>query len=189
MNSEPLLPARRYLRWQDSRKLSRTALPLALRDWLLDSGSLTRRLQQACPGRFRVVVLDQGWARPTLDEARVLGVPLHRRCLVREVHLYCGDQPVVFARTLIPPRTLSGRHRQLAHLGERPLGAYLFADPGMRRGPVQVAAITPGSRLHAHAMQGQPGNDIIWGRRSIFRLNDRPLLVSEIFLPAMSECL
>jgi len=171
------------LRWREGRQLSRATPTESLRDWLLHTGSLTRRVQQACAGRFRVRVEMQGWARPRLDEYRALGLRWGRIALIREVHLLCDEQPWVFARTIIPVSTLRGRERRLAHLGSRPLGAVLFADPHMQRGPVEVACIRPGSKLFATAVKGlkrRPAE--IWGRRSVFRLGGKPLLVSEIFL-------
>lgn len=171
------------LRWREGGQLPRATPNAALRDWLLDTGSLTRRVQQACGGRFRVQVEMQGWGRPRLDEYRVLGLRIGRIALIREVHLLCDERPWVFARTVIPVSTLRGRQRRLAHLGSRPLGAVLFADPHMRRDPVQVARIPPGSTLFAVAVQGlkrRPAE--VWGRRSVFRLGGKPLLVSEFFL-------
>lgn len=157
-----------------------------LRDWLLDTGSLTRRVRGACAGRFQVRVESQRWERPRLDEYLALGLRIGRLAWVREVHLLCDDRPWVFARTVIPPRTLRGSRRRLANLGNRPLGALLFADPHMQRGPVEVARVARGSALFAAATQGAPGSpSALWGRRSVFRLGGRPLLVSEFFLPAL----
>ncbi len=171
------------LRWREGKQLSRATPTPALRDWLLDTGSLTRRVRHACAGRFSVRVESQGWGRPRLDEYLALGLRWGRIALIREVHLLCDERPWVFARTIIPVTTLRGRQRRLAHLGDRPLGAVLFADPHMQRGPVEVACIRPDSALFAAAVQGlkrRPAE--IWGRRSVFRLGGKPLLVSEIFL-------
>lgn len=171
------------LRWRQGRQLPRAVPDAALRDWLLDTGSLTRRVQQACAGRFRVRVEVQGWGRPRLDEYRALGLRFGRIALIREVHLLCDERPWVFARTIIPVTTLRGRQRRLAHLGSRPLGAVLFADPHMQRGPVEVTRIPPGSLLYAAASRGlkrRPAD--IWGRRSVFSLGGKPLLVSEFFI-------
>jgi len=171
------------LRWREGKQLSRLEPTPVLRDWLLHTGSLTRRVQQACAGRFRVRVEMQRWARPRLDEYRALRLRFGRIALIREVHLLCDEQPWVFARTVIPVSTLRGRQRRLAHLGSRPLGAVLFADPHMQRGPVEVACIRPGSKLFATAVKGLKRRPTeIWGRRSVFRLGGKPLLVSEIFL-------
>ena len=171
-------------RWQIHTPIARHGAPAELLDWLLDSTSLTRRLQETCQGKFRVIPLSQRWQRPMLNEAQALGVLPHELSFVREVHLLCDDRPWVFARTVIPVRTLTGPRRRLARLGKKPLGAMLFADPSMRRSGIEIAAIKPGQPIYLRAtacLQEPPA--VIWGRRSAFFLNHKPLLVSEIFLP------
>jgi len=173
-------------RWRSHRHWLRSSVPDTLRSWLLDKGSLTDRLKHCCRGRFSVRVVDEAWQRPQLDEARVLGIPVTALAWVRQVQLLCNGKPWVFARTVVPVTTLSGAQRQLACLGNRPLGAYLFADPGMQRSPVQLARIAHGSTLFEDAVQGLADKpQVIWGRRSVFRVGGKPLLVSEIFLPAI----
>jgi len=171
-------------RWQPYRCYRRSELPAELTAWLLDPASLTRRLQGLCAGEFRVRVLSQVRGRPRLDEARVLGMRRGGLAIIRQVQLLCNEHPRVYARTVIPISSLQGRLRRLASLGVRPLGAMLFADRGMRRGIVELARIRPGEMLYADAVRDSlQANGEIWGRRSIFRLAQKPLLVSEIFLP------
>ncbi len=165
------------------------AVPTAMGDWLFDRGSLTRRLQTASPQNFRVELVEQGWRRPMLNEAVRLGVSPDRMALLRQVYLFCDDRPVVFARTVIPVSTLSGAERHLGCLGNRPLGAVLFASPNMRRDEVEVACIRPGQRIFTRATQTldtQPAS--IWARRSVFYLSGKALLVSEVFLPEIAHC-
>lgn len=159
-------------------------LPTDLARWLFDPGSLTRRVRQCCPDRFQVRVLWQGWSRPSRDEALILHLRLDARAWTREVQLVCGNRAWVFARTLIPAVTLRGRGRRLTQLGSRPLGEVLFSDPGVQRGPMEIARIIAGQRLHWRAFAGfaEPP-ETIWGRRSVFRIDGQPLLVCEIFLP------
>ncbi|MFN2308276.1 MAG: chorismate lyase [Gammaproteobacteria bacterium] len=181
----PRRPARASaaLRWRQPKQLPRACPEPAPRDWLLDTGSLTRRLQARCTGRFQVRVVAQGWGRPRLDECRALGLRRPLYALIREVQLLCAGRPWVFARTIIPIGTLRGRERRLAQLGARPLGALLFADPHMRRGPLEVACVCAGQPLYHTAVQGLAAPPArIWGRRSVFRLGGKPLLVSEFFL-------
>ncbi|MEO6697718.1 MAG: chorismate lyase, partial [Gammaproteobacteria bacterium] len=171
--------------WRQPKRL-RTSVPASLWDWLLDPASLTRRLQQVC-GRFRVQVYRQGWRRTTLDEARALGLRAGIRVFIREVHLFCDEQPVVFARTVIPRYTLQGKYRRLTQLGNRSLGAVLFADKTLRRSDLEIAVIGERQFLFAPALalsSAKPAK--IWGRRSLFHLSNRPLLLSEIFLHDMS---
>jgi len=173
--------------WQSCRRLRRQALPQQWRHWLLDHSSLTRRLQSACGEGFRVELIAQRMATPMLSEARALGRPPTEIALVRQVHLLCGETPWVFARTVIPLPSLNGGLRRLAVLGNRPLGAVLFADPKMQRTPVEVARIDPRHRLYRMSGgRGSPGAPI-WGRRSVFYLHHNPLLVSEFFLPELQH--
>ncbi|SCZ64953.1 chorismate--pyruvate lyase family protein [Thiohalomonas denitrificans] len=162
--------------WQAANRLRRSALPPHLIGWLLDDSSLTRWLKQACNGRFAVRVLRQGWTVPMSCETAALKLPLRRRAMVREVLLLCDDVPWVFARTVIPKRTLGGPGGRLAFLGNRPLGELLFRDPRVRRGRLEVSRVTP-ALLGVESTQAP-----VWGRRSIFRLSERPLLVSEYFI-------
>lgn len=174
--------------WHAPRRLRHSAVPDTMWHWLLDPSSLTRRLQHCCPGHFRVQLLGQRRERPLPSEAHALGLTAGRHALIREVRLLCGDTPWVFARTIIPLATLTGRERRLGRLGSRPLGAVLFADASMRRGPLEVACISSGQPLFTLATHGLPnGPPTIWGRRSLFYLHEKPLLVCEVFLPGVGE--
>jgi chorismate--pyruvate lyase len=170
-----------------ARQCLRSTAPLAVWDWLLDPGSLTRRLQLACGTQFHVRVLRQGWGRPLASERQTLNIKRGERAVIREVRLMCGERPWVFARTVIPVRSLRGAQRRLAHLGSKPLGAALFADPHVHRGEVEVAHIGPDERLFARAVGTAPYHQAIWGRRSVFWSQGKSLLVSEIFLPALFQ--
>lgn len=177
----------RPLRWRAGATLPRSRLAPDTAEWLFSTGSLTRRVRAACAGRVAVQVVGQAWARPLVDEWRRLRMRRGAVALIREVCLRCDGKPWVFARTVIPRSTLSGQHRRLACLGTRPLGELLFADPAMRREPIEVAALSRGMPLYAQAtslLPAQPRE--IWGRRTVFHLRDKPLLVSEFFLPESS---
>ncbi len=177
---------RREPLWQIHMPFSHCGATNEQLDWLLDSSSLTRRLQQTCNGQFRVVPVNQQWQRPQLNEAQALGIRPYERCFIREVHLLCDDRLRVFARTVIPVSTLTGNRRRLSRLGKKSLGAVLFADPGMQRSYIEVARLEAGQTLFEAAIAPlveRPSE--IWGRRSAFFLDKKPLLVSEIFLPGI----
>ncbi len=172
--------------WQPHLPFSPCGASKQLLDWLQDPTSLTARLKQTCSGEFRVVPVSQTRRRPQLNEAIALGVNPHELCFIREVHLLCDEEPWVFARTVIPVRTLSGPRRRLSRLGKKPLGAVLFADPSMQRSHIEIARICPGQAVFDSAtapLAKKPAE--IWGRRSAFFLGGMPLLVSEIFLPGI----
>ncbi|MGD2118808.1 MAG: chorismate lyase [Chromatiales bacterium] len=160
-------------------------LPPLYGGWLADPGSLTARVIGACgSGNFRVRLIGQHWGRPLYSEKHLLKMRRGEIALIREVELLCNGLPWVFARTLIPASSFSGRARQLARLREKPLGAVLFADPTTVRGKMQIARLQHGHPLFHHAIRHlhQPPAEL-WGRRTLFYYARHPLLVNEIFLP------
>jgi len=159
--------------WRRFRRVPENALPRDRRAWVLDAGSLTKRLIKASGGDFCVRVTFQGWAYPSRDEGKVLNVPVRQKALIREVELLCFGEVWVTARSVIPHSTLSGAEKQLQFMGNRPLGAFLFKSRTMHRKPIEIAMpIT-------QSLKG------IYGRRSVFLLHEKPLLVSELFFPCV----
>ena len=167
--------------WKPCHALERNRLPQAVRQWLLDRGSLTERLKQASDGDFAVQLLAQRWQRPTHDEAALLGLRPREQALVREVLLLCHGQPWVYARSVLPHATLSGPLRFLRRLQNQALGGLLFRDPSLQRSHFMLTTV---QLPHAAIPLAIDTPCTVYGRRSLFRLQDRPLLVAEFFLPA-----
>ena len=175
--------------WRQRSQLRKGQVSGTVANWLFDSGSLTSRIINNCSGRFRVEVVTQGWQVPMQNESQRLGIRRGGIALIREVYLYCDETPWVFARTVIPRSTLKGRQRYLAHLGNKPLGAALFSDPSMQRDELEVTCLGAEQGLFGSATRRvETRSACIWGRRSIFRVGNRPLLVAEIFLPDLPVC-
>ena len=157
------------------------------RRWLKDCGSLTQRIQERC-ARCAVRGVEQGLGRAFQDERKAVGLRSGERALVREVYLYCGEIPVVFAHSVLAPRSLRGPWRMLAGLGNRPLGAALFADPRIERTPLHFRKLHPRDALFRHACRALTARPReLWARRSLFRLRGQPILVTEVFLPGILE--
>ncbi|MCG8312231.1 MAG: chorismate lyase [Pseudomonadales bacterium] len=160
------------------RGVPRFQVPRQYRNWLFDSGSLTKRLVKATEGDFRVELLRQTHSPMWPDEQKALDSPARSLPLIREVYLICNGEPWVFARTVIPRTTETGAGRYLTRLGSKPLGAALFNDPNISRGPIFVKKL----RSSQQPSQGLAQADL-WGRHSTFFLCGEPLLVCEYFLP------
>lgn len=166
------------MKWRPGRAQAGRIMSRPLRNWLLDRGSLTDRLITKSAGQFRVEVLRQyrGVARP--DEARRLGLDERQAAWIREVVLYGNNTPWVFARSILPEKSLAHSLRHLKRLGNKPLGAVLFNDPHMYRSAIEIARFDARDLpvdIDGHA----------WGRRSVFYLRKQPLLVTEVFLPGL----
>lgn len=144
------------------------------REWLLDSGSLTERLDRLSAGTFRVNVIDEGWCFAGLRQMQVFSRDSVTQLMwSRRVQLCLYGQPWVAAHSLIPYSSLIGSGRQLVSLKTKPLGRFLFHQPGLQRGGLEITRL--------------PGE--IWGRRSLFYLAQKPILVAEFFWPGMQEAL
>ena len=142
------------------------------RDWLLGQGSLTRNLQQLSHGQFRVEVLEEGWTHCRPARLRgLLDEPLSaQRMWSRKVVLMGQGRPWVTAHTLLPQDSMNSPLKQVRKLRSRPLGAFLFKHPHLRRSRLLIARTPQG-----------------WGRCSVFELFDKPILVAEYFLPALID--
>jgi chorismate lyase len=175
---------------QESRWKPRPALagaPAYLHPWLSDPASLTARIVARCD-RFQVHVLGEQRALPFGDERTLIGLPPGRHAWTREVLLLADGVPVVFAHSVLAPRDLIGAWHMAQAIGSRPLGAALFADPCICRGPLTSARLAPHHPLHRHACAALgKALPTLWARRSRFCRLDRPLLVTEVFLPGIAR--
>ena len=128
-----------------------------------------------------------GLIRPNCDESTALQLRADELAYVREVVLNCDGQAVVFAHSVVAASSLRGSWAAVTRLGSRPLGETLFSNPKVVRGSLQYRRI---DERHALARQAQAagiavaGNSM-WARRSLFTLHGLPLMVTEVFLPAV----
>lgn len=138
---------------------AQTAIPEAIKSWLIDDQSLTHKLKQTFEN-FSVNVLSQTQGQAHKNELDLIHT--HADCLIREVELLGNQQAVVFARSIIP---ITDDTKDLRAIGSKSLGEILFNNPKIMRGQLQIT---------------HTGD--IWGRRSTFTIGDTQLLVSEFFL-------
>ncbi|MBC7454569.1 MAG: chorismate lyase [Massilia sp.] len=178
----------RQARWQPH--LAALAAPADMRAWLRADGSLTARLV-AHSAAFRVQRLHQRSALCLADEAQAIGMPRPGRVWEREVLLRCDGEPVVFAHTVVPWSNSASDWPLFGALGERSLGSTLFDDPLVRRGALEFARLRAGHPLaqRARAALGDAGllDPIFHARRCLYRRHQGTLLVTEVFLPAVTS--
>ena len=152
-----------------------------LRSWLTEPGSLTARCQCACRD-FRVRLLNYGKDLPQADE-----MPRRRLVWVREVVLECDGVPVIFAHTTLSAASKGRLTRWLAGLGNRSLGSLLFSRPGFRRGAIEYCRLDARHPLFRRAaVHGEHGK-YLWARRSWHHLGGQQVLVTEVFLSAITR--
>ena len=139
--------------------------------WLLEPGSLTQRLRQHLPPvQVRPVFEGLQAAHPMENTALGLAPAPGASAWVREVQLLGAGQPRLWARTVIPHWSAHNPWAQVQTLGQQPLGELLFVWPDIVRGPLHVA----------HTPMG-------WARYCIYHRHQAPLLLAEVFLPALLQ--
>jgi chorismate lyase len=163
--------------------LKRPMLSCAYRNWLIDNGSLTARLKARYTD-FVVRPVSLKNAKSFVDESTRLGLKASQYTLIREVLLMGGNQPVVFAHSVLPRTSLRGAWNRLGRLGNKPLGAALFANPKVKRTPLEYKKLSACSpmfmRLSGHVLLKKQQ---LWMRRSVFSLGCAKIMVTEVFLP------
>lgn len=174
----------------------RDRVPVELEPWLTEPGLLTARVRAACghDTRLRLLRLEPAPLEPGV--ARRLGVA-DATCLLREIDFTCGERRWIFAQSVFPQSSVQ-RHPWLGELGDRPLGESLSAVEDVRREPLEYLELHPGHPLAraagltvgaaAGATAGTTENDgPLWARRAVYRLGGEPILVQEVFLPALGR--
>lgn len=157
----------------------------AYQTWLTDNGSLTARLQQRYPD-FSVMPTYLAYCGSHHCDASVLNIPPATIVLVREVQLCGNNQPVVFAHSILPGKSLRGEWRHLGHLGSKPLGAILFANQNVQRTAFAYKKMFANHVLYQAATKNLSNKPAyLWARRSVFSLKCTRIMVTEVFLPAL----
>ncbi|WP_213796590.1 chorismate lyase [Klebsiella aerogenes] len=137
-----------------------------LRDWLLLEDSMTKRFEQQGK-KVTVTMINEGFVgRDALAGEESL-LPEEARYWLREIILCADGEPWLAGRTLVPESTLCGPELALQQLGQTPLGRYLFTSSTLTRDFIEIGRSAQ-----------------LWGRRSRLRLSGKPLLLTELFLPA-----
>lgn len=118
----------------------------------------------------QIRVLNEGWGLPSTQERLQLSLPNRVVAWVREVSIQSGETVWMFARTVIPQQTLSGKEKILQRLKNRSLGSVLFNYPDLQR-----------SEFHYFVKEDLPA------RQSVFCFGGKSLLLTEVFFPAIGE--
>lgn len=160
--SHPALTQLRALRYVDAIP----ALEPQRLEWLLLEDSMTKRFEQQ--GKtVSVTLIQEGFV--TADEIAEErdSLPQENRYWLREIILCADGEPWLAGRTVVPESTLSGPELALQTLGKTPLGRYLFTSSTLTRDFIEIGR-----------------HEQLWGRRSRLRLGGKPLMLTELFLPA-----
>lgn len=146
---------------------AQVSLPRELNLWLHASGSLTRQLTELGQGQFQVELILEHFQRLTLLDARWMQMPAHHTSWVRESYLYGSEsEPWVKAKSIFPILSLQKRARIFQHIGNKPIGWFLF------------------QRTNPHCERRVLWLEDGWTRQSCYTWHGCKFIVQETFLPA-----
>ncbi len=176
------------LNWQNKEKAQTSLDDKRVAPFLFNDGSLTHYIRQHCRGEFNLELISESWQPALRDELTLLSLRNEDKTLIRKVRLKCDQQTVVYARTIIPEKTLLSKNNKLSSLGTSPLADVLFTDKNTYRADMRYAIIPTDCEFHKAAINDSDISSVLWGRQSLFYTEKQPLLITEIFLPAILEC-
>lgn len=172
--------------WLPAQCLGQFRVDESVRPWLIGKGLLTLRMKAACGERFGLRLVEQRTGLLCAARKAALGVS-DGAALFRDVELCCGGRVWVFAQSVIPDSTLCV-HPWLGELGDSSLGETLHDLSGVERSSFEYAWLPLENELTRRALREAELTPAgLWARRSRIQLRGAPLLVQELFLPAMGR--
>jgi chorismate--pyruvate lyase len=189
MNSSGSSPGKACVdavQWLPAERLGQLDVDAQLRPWLIGNGLLTLRLKAVCGEHFALRLVDQWTGLLTPAYQSALRTPDHA-ALFRDVEMFYGDKVWVFEQTVMPDSTLCA-HPWLAELGDSALGETLGDLSAVERSSFEYAWLPAADAVTSRALRDaelKPAG--LWARRSRVLLRNAPLLIQELFFPAMGR--
>ena len=135
--------------------------------WLHEDGSITSRIAASAEFKLEIISDSLGVAEP--EEYQILDIDAGE-VRIREVLLYADQKPVVYAKSIIPPKTSSHGYADLGKIDKQPLGDLIFKSELFIR-TNRIFAIF-------ETVDGKS----VWGRSTQFLVRDYPFSIMEVFL-------
>lgn len=163
--------------WAPAHRMNKMKVPKNLWPWLTTDASMTAKLQGL--GMLTVEVIEDAWGTPTARERSRLKLRSREAARIRTVLLKVDGINVIYARSVIPAKSLRGHWRQVKHLKNKPLGGYLFQHRALVRSGIEVTQLP--KSLFPNQKAG------LWARRSVFHQFGPGILVNEAFFDEINH--
>ena len=134
--------------------------------WLNESGSITSRIKSFSD--FKLKLLRDGPGEVDASEDDLI-ISNYKENNIREVLLYSDEEPLIYAKSIIPLETIRLGLGVLGNLKENPLGDILFSNPEIKK-------------KHMLFAKFESNKKIFYGRKGIYTVKGFPFSVCEIFL-------
>ena len=134
--------------------------------WLNEAGSITSRIKSF--SNFKLKLLKDGPGEVDIIEDDLI-ISNYEENNIREVILLSNEEPLIYAKSIIPLETIKLGLNILGNLKENPLGDILFSNPEIKKKYMFFARF-------------QSKKEIFYGRKGIYTVKGYPFSVCEIFL-------
>lgn len=178
------LESPRETTWLTEQGVQDGQIDLPMQSWLLEKGLLTERLRSLCGAHFRLEVLHgpaAGW-----DSLALADSPIATSGFKREVVMWCGEEPCIYAQTNVSESTAT-MHPWLRTLGAEPLGERLQSLTDVTRSDFAFTSVEA-CGFDGHSFGRSSVTGALWARRSTFTIQSHDLTVIEVFLPGLVGC-
>lgn len=134
--------------------------------WLNESGSITSRIKSFSDFKLKLLRDGPGEVDSADDD---LIISNYKENNIREVLLYSDEEPLIYAKSIIPLETIRLGLGVLGNLKENPLGDILFSNPEIKKEYMLFSKF-------------ELNKKIFYGRKGIYTVRGFPFSVCEIFL-------
>lgn len=152
--------------WNTYEAIEHKLTNAEIKSWLLEQGPITKRIKSIA--EFRLELIQDELSDATDDEILFLKID-SEEIRIREVILYGNENPMVFARTIIPNTTIEKGLKELGKIGNKPLGDILFEKDIFFKEDIVFATF-------------KDEESLFWGRKIKYTVKDQPFSVMEVFL-------
>ena len=134
--------------------------------WLIEPGSITSRIKSFSD--FKLELLRDGPGEVDAADDDLI-IANYKENNIREVLLYSDEEPLIYAKSIIPLETIRLGLGVLGNLKENPLGDILFSNPEIKKEYMLFSKF-------------ESNKKIFYGRKGIYTVKSFPFSVCEIFL-------
>ena len=151
--------------WMSDTK-SRDVQNNEILSWLIEPGSITSRIKSISDFKLKLLRDGPGEVDAADDD---LIISNYKENNIREVLLYSNEEPLIYAKSIIPLETIRLGLGVLGNLKENPLGDILFSNPEIKKEYMLFSKFESNKKN-------------FYGRKGIYTVKGFPFSVCEIFL-------
>lgn len=136
-------------------------------DWLTNNSSLTRRLREFTHGKISHHLFFNDWEQPDSVACTALKINADAKAWVRRMEWRYENEVWVTCTVVIPETSIYPNNTELLSIGKNSIGDILFQDPTLKRTDFIFSQ----------------HDDQTWLRESFFYYKQKPIYLTELFLP------